>query len=287
MVSTSAVYLFSSNIRPRYEQDVLNVLAAPTGLTYRFRYRRDWVADGLASDWDNLSGERCIVHFSLQQPNQYHDPVFFPLRLGTIRRTFREARDIYIIEFSIQRSVSLLEPDPGEPSDERAILAAYRKAVADYRSHLDGLGIELPYQRSASLGPDVTRDAEAPVDATSDEGVLFERTTRFLAGTASFQRAKFYRVLRLEQRGVDGPEAVVAFDEAVPAYRLRSGRSYQLLLLQSQPEEVSGPAGFKVTIDEAVAKVVGAPRFEIASKYDAAPLLLTAMSWRPPSPAME
>src|SRR5436190_1213062 len=120
MAPTTAVYLFSSNIRPPYEQDVLNVLAAPPGLTYRFRYRREWVADGLAAAWSKLAGSRCIIHFSLQQPHQYQDAVFFPLRLGTVLRTYQEARDIFLIEFSIEASVSLREPEPPSPVDAAA-----------------------------------------------------------------------------------------------------------------------------------------------------------------------
>ena len=67
------LYHFSSNLRPRYTQDILNVLAAPSGIVYTSRYVRRVVPDTLASAWeDGLIGKTVLIHFSLEQPARYH-----------------------------------------------------------------------------------------------------------------------------------------------------------------------------------------------------------------------
>jgi hypothetical protein len=154
MTDARALYLFSSNIRPLCEQDVLNVLAAPAGLTYRFRYRKGYLSPELSDAWDSetLMDRTCIIHFSLQQPNQYHDAVLFPLRLGSVTRVTKEAGDIYLIEFTVGRAVSLKQPDTPRTPDPAATARAYRQRVDDYRGYLTDRHVPVPYEASASLG---------------------------------------------------------------------------------------------------------------------------------------
>jgi len=280
MTDARALYLFSSNIRPLYEQDVLNVLAAPAGLTYRFRYRKGYLSPELRDAWDNetLRGRACIVHFSLQQPNQYHDAVLFPVRLGSVTRVTKEAGDIYLIEFTVDRSICLRQPDVPPTPDPAATAQAYRQRVDEYRAYLNDRQVPVPYEASASLGPNVSSDTSAPVDVGEGEGHLFQRTTEFLAGTASYQNAKFYRILRLERReGTTPPE--VPFTPGV-GYRVTSGKGYQVVVLHSQPRDITSRSAFVIAADQNVAHVVGRQGFEMASKYDVAsiPMIATELT---------
>jgi hypothetical protein len=134
--------------------------------------------------------------------------------------------------------------------------------------------VPVPYEASASLGPDFISDGSGPVDIAGGEGPLFQRTTEFLAGTSSFQGAKFYRVLRLEQSKESGPKEV-EFASGV-GYRLRSGKAYQLVILHSQPREVTSRATFDLSADASTARVVGRQGFEMASRYDVASIPILA-----------
>ena len=279
-----AVYLFSSNIRPLYEQDILNLVAAPEGLTYRFRYKPNYVEDRLARLWGKteLEGRRCLVLFSLQQPGEYQDAAFVPVRLGQIRKTWREAGPIFVVEFRVDRAVSLAVPVNQDPSRDVPALRTrsgdadwYRQKVRDYRAWFTEQTVGCPYGPSASLGPDPVAAPEGPVAVGNDEGLVFQASTEYLAGTSSFQNAKFYRVLRLERRESDEWRP----QELKPGvgYCLESGRAYQLVLLHSQPTNITSRAKFTVTGTQDVVQVGGQQGFEMASKYDAVVIPLTAV----------
>jgi hypothetical protein len=266
-----ALFLFSSNMRPLYEQDTLNVLAAPSGLTCRFRYRRKYLSEELAERWgDGLQGLTCIAHFSLQQPLQYHDAVVFPIRSGIVTHATKEAGDVYLLEFAVARAISLERPSLPPTADSDAKARAYRGHVDDYRQFLLRRGVKVPYEAWASLGPDILDlglSKDASVDVDGDEGVLFETTTQYLAGTSSYQNAVFYRVLGLERRD-GGNSTGIPFVPGI-GYRLQPSRAYHLVILHSQPhEEVTSVRAFTVTTDDAIGQIVGPHGFEVGSRYD-------------------
>jgi hypothetical protein len=270
--SGQALYLFSSNSRPLYTQDVLNVLAAPAGMTYAFRYRRDWVAAGLREAWagNDLVGRQLILHFSLQQPNQYLPATLIPLRMGTVVETTVEAGTIHLVQFTIGSDVTLVSSAEGD--FERREQA---QALEVYRSYLKSNNVGAPPDAWAGHGPDVTSDPTGPLRLASDEGEAFTRTVRLLGGTSTYERATFFRLARIaaspSEKDVEDP----AFD-AKEGYRLRSARAYQVVVLQSQPGDAPSIAGFALDASESVARFVGRPRFEISSKYDVIPLPLIA-----------
>ena len=145
MNAKQTVYLFSSNVRPLYEQDVLNVLGAPVGLHYRFRYGRKRISDDLATAWgDAIVGRTCVIHFSLQQPNEYQDAVFFPLRLGTVVSVEREAGDIHLLEFALGRAIGLREPQAVPLGPSEAPVTAYVAEVKAYRRFLEEQRVPFP-----------------------------------------------------------------------------------------------------------------------------------------------
>jgi hypothetical protein len=271
MAADGILYLFSSNIRPLYEQDVLNVLAAPTGLRYRFRYGRDRISDDVATTWGpSLIGTSCLINFSLQQPNEYQEAVFFPIRLGTVLRAEREAGDLYLLEFAVERAVGLREPrnsaGGGTPPGQ-----AYADEVRAYRDLLADNQIAVPYRSWASLGPDVTRTPNLALDSTGDEGALFNRMARYLAGTLSYQNATFLRVLGLTT-GSGKERKDVALDRDLEAFRLRAGQSYRLEAILSQPRERPAAASFQISASADLLRLVGPSRLEMAGRYDIVPV---------------
>jgi hypothetical protein len=261
------LYLFSSNIRPLYEQDILNLLGAPVGLTYRFRYKANYVEPAAAGRWSGgLADTPVLIQYSLQQPKQYHEPVFFPIRAGTVRRTFVEGDDLFVVEFTVGRSVGLRSPLGQDPAD-------YAKVVKDWREYQVRAGVGLPYKWSASLGPDAATDEGAPIEVADDDRAdtaLFERNTRYLSGVASLSAARFFRVLGLYDRRkwVNGDRQPVVLDEETGAFPLQSGRAYLLSIIHSQPTEVTATERFVITTDDDVVRLIGNSSFEVASRYD-------------------
>ncbi len=80
------LYLFSSNYRGRYLQDVLNVLCLPPGFVYHFRYERKWVD---AEIWRSVDKEEslpikvCVIFVDRHGEREpYREPVFHPVRAG-------------------------------------------------------------------------------------------------------------------------------------------------------------------------------------------------------------
>jgi hypothetical protein len=183
-----------------------------------------------------------------------------------VTRATREAGDVFLLEFSVGGAVSLKEPAPPTVNDPASGARAYKDRVDQYRDYLTGHDVKLPYEAWASLGPDITQDDAAPVDVRADEGVMFERSTRYLAGTSSYQNAVFYRLLRLERRDSDKSREV-PFTPNV-GYRLVTSKAYHLVFLQCQPHDVTSARTFSATVDETIGRVVGLQGFEVASRYD-------------------
>jgi hypothetical protein len=174
------LYLFSSNIRPLYEQDILDLLAAPRGQLYQFRYDEEYIAAGTLREWEKLQGRTALVHFSLQQEAEYQPAAFFPVRKGQISRTF-SLGSVAVVEFTLDDYVTLREPPIGERN--RLRLSVSVDAYSDYLKQRD---IPRPYEYSAGLGANIFADKNAPLDTTSDEARLFARSAVFLAPTQSF-----------------------------------------------------------------------------------------------------
>lgn len=267
-----ALYLFSSNSRSLYEQDVLNLLAAPVGYAYSFRYRRRWVAENLQPDWEanSLVGRRALVHFSLQQPNQYLPTVLVPFRVGTIARTSVDAGDILMIQFTVGSDIVLTMPPVGSPDEPRSIALA----VSTYANEMGLAGIQAPPDAWASRGPDLTQEPGRSASIASDEGAAFAQTVRILGGTSTYRDARFFRISSLTRR-VSEPDKpdTLRYDPA-EGYRLTSRETYQLSVLQSQSVENAPVAGFAIDVTESVGRVVGPSRFEISSLYDVIPVSL-------------
>ena len=84
LADSQILYLFSSNQSRLYEQDILDVLAAPSGSLRQFRYFERYVSPTLRANISELEGRVALLHFSLQQEEQYHEPVVIPVRWATV-----------------------------------------------------------------------------------------------------------------------------------------------------------------------------------------------------------
>ena len=258
------LYLYSSNIRPLYEQDVLDVLAAPSNTSFRFRYDEQYINAEALNNWHALKGVKALVHFSLQQEARYHDPAFIPVRLGQVLETSRLGR-MFIVTFSLGPYVSL--PDPQRDPGGRPLLGDQVRA---YRDYLSERGVPTPYEYSAGLGSDVTTRADTPLSRDEDEAQLFDRTVKYLHHTSSFRRTRFLRFLYLRAVGPPVPtnKPTKSFSAKDGIFTLEGGKTYELGLAHSQPADVTTREHFTISADKGILDVVGRTILEIASRYD-------------------
>jgi hypothetical protein len=266
------LYLCSSNIRPLYLQDILDLLGAPTGAEYMFRYEESYVSGNVRARWseNRLAGVQALILFSLQQEARYHDPVLFPVRRGTVVRSSREGKALFI-EFRLDGLLSL--PQWEMVTDGGRDRPAYEEPPKRFTAHLRA---KVPFETyPASLATDHVSGSDL-VDEVSEAEVLFERTTEYLTRVESFRRAWFFRCLRLLPRGAD-PDAAVAFDSTAGAFVIDGGRSYELQISQRQPRDVREPQRFSVSSDQESLRVVGEGQFSIGSRYDRVSILLDAV----------
>jgi hypothetical protein len=263
----SLLYLFSSNFRPQYEQDILDVLAAPRGSLQLFRYESRVCLPDTRQRWDSLVGMRALINYSLQQRAHYFDPVFVPIRLASVTRSFSRG-DSYFVEFRVEDYISL--PQPTKEESGYLNLAEH---VGNYTRLVREARVPHPYTASAGLGKDILPAAEAAnaVDTASDEIVLFERTTHYLQQTASFANARFIRFLDLAPEGGKSGESDLPGADGV--IELDSGRTYELRVYQYQPGGIDSSATFSISVDKSAAEVVGRTDLEIASDYDLIPII--------------
>jgi len=109
------LHLFTSNIRDLYIADAVDLLAAPEGFIYQFRYQADHVQDDLKPRWHGgaggLKGKRVIVHFSLQHANNFHQAAYVPLRTGVAEDVFVEG-NTYVIKFKLREYAPLSTSKP-------------------------------------------------------------------------------------------------------------------------------------------------------------------------------
>lgn len=275
--------LFSSNIRPLYEQDILDVIGAPSGVVFQFRYMDYLLNAGAEAAWTDLDEKTdVVVYFSLQQRAQFHPAVFFPIRFGHVRRCWRDAR-FRFVEFYVGDYASL--PSPRTKASHEEVAAALEKEehevkerdilayyVKKHAAELDELAIDLPYRKSASYHPDFGVSKCQYLVRTGEPTERFEVSAKYLAQTASFERSVFVRCLHLRVQGDEkdiDPGADGVFD-------LKAGKTYQLSLLQSQPREVIAVERYEVSCDGDLIKVIGDSSFEIASPYDVIALSMHA-----------
>lgn len=260
------LWLFSSNRRALYAQDISNVAALPSGARYTFRYRRNWVASTARTLWERneLKDRPVLIVFSYQHPEQFHPSAFVPVRAGrvvsssTVGSFFtvefevadyrplpqhrRASEDLptmgeRVREFSRAAETSLTEGYPGNDTDKSAVTAS---------------------------APGALVDQNPPTDEA------WERVVEHLAGSGAFPGHLFLRLLGVQQ----------ANGESVPCvagrYELRAGDTYELRLAHYRPLDGDERRAIRVEADNDVLTIQGAEVIPVTSGYDATRLRFTA-----------
>lgn len=257
------LHLFTSNIRPIYEHDAIDLLAAPAGFIMRFRYAEEYLSPGLAERWrsDGLVGTPVRTYFSLQQEARYHPAAFVPLRNGKVVRSGVEG-STFVINFALGEYVALAAPSgPAKEGPDQGAL------VQKFTEGLSGLlGDNVPDKKcSAAEGP----SADGLLDTPGDQAAAFERAVLYLRKTRSFHSYVFARVEKVTRlkSGTDVPMKDGEF-------ALTAGESYELVIAHFQGTELPGNSSLSLATDEELVRVVGNSEVAIGSRYDAVPIRL-------------
>ena len=275
MPSREWLYLFSSNQSPLYAQDILDVLAAPDGLHYTFRYDAKYVEDATAAAWNTLApGTGVLVIFSIQQKARFHPAAFLPVRIGELIDA-HTVGSRYFVKFALGPLVSLPPPALGEAG------ATHHHWVQCFTEELRRRLRGTPYDKSASLGSALPRATTPPPpwDAGSPPDKTFEQSVDYLAQTETFAKSRFYRVRRIAA-SADGTEITIDRHGVLP---LRAGSMYDLEILHTQRVAPPEPERFIVDVDGITLQLIGHHTFEIASRYDRSTLRLLTT----PAPGIE
>jgi len=261
----STILLFSSNIRPLYEQDILNLTAVPVGTRYRFRYRAKYVEAALRDEWGSgLTGRDVLILYSLQQLKKYQDAAFIPIRVGKVLRAYVESADLHVVEFEVGRSASLGAPVDDEVAAEQ---------VGALREFLLTSGAGIPYASSASSLPLPLTAAGSPIQVAGDNAedlALFERNTVYLSGVVSLLDVRYLRVVGIypREKWAKGERDQAERDGDTGSVLLKPGDSYVLEVLLQQPAEPILTGSFDLDFDDDVIEVIGPKTITVNSRYD-------------------
>lgn len=256
----SWLWLFSSNARPLYAQDVSNVAGSLEGVIYRFRYRRDWIGNRARTAWENdsLVGTGALVLFSFQHPKQIHPPAFVPIRKARVVAS-EIVGTFFVVDFEIGEHVALPSDSSGRPGHVVSPLGeriqAFSRAVENRLT--EGCPGGEP-NRSAVLGPDPSDllDDDAPTNEA------WEHTIESLAASGTYPAHVFFRTLRLEELGGDDINAKAG------RFDVFAGKTYILHLAQYQPDSFTTRRHLEVVVDDDAVAVQGSKEVTLASGYD-------------------
>lgn len=263
-MANDPIFLLSSNIRPQYEQDIVDVVASAQGSLKRFRYEEKYVEPALRADWtDNkLVGRECVVVYSIQQPSGYHEPAYLPIRRGTITRT-SSSGSLLVVEFQVGSYAPLRSPTDNESRGE--LVHAFTVEFSETAAGHPGSHNEKERFSAVSASP-----SGITVGNTEDHG--FERNVQYLSNTVSFASHAFWRIANVAEVG-----ARKRVDpDRQGRFRMYSGKTYEITITHFQLAFPIGtatePPQFEATTDEDLVEIVGSTDFTIASRYDALPI---------------
>lgn len=270
---TECLYLFSSNTRRLYRQDVINALAVPRGFIMHFRYEKKYVASKL---WESISYEPDVTRNMLKGTSvvvtYVHQEAIggkqeemrvlglFPLRLGKVIDIDTDGDTIHVY-FTLDEYFAYAEPE----SESTKI---YVQALDEV------LGESKPPAVYVATGG--SYPIEAPPEATS---APFQSVVRAISGHGlRVDRTLFVRILGLRQ--VTGkldldelPLIDLNNEELVyrSVYKIAAGLHLILdtsMYLTQPPSVEMEASAIKLGLDENIFTPAGEITALIASRYD-------------------
>ena len=254
--TAETLHLFTSTIRELYIADTVDLLAAPKGAMYRFRYDGKYLHDGTRTRWKagELTGYPVVVHFSLQHPADFYRAVFIPLRSGEIVTTLVEG-DTYVANFRLGKYLPLHDEPQWIPKERRKPVLEYTDAIKELlgpgRCPDDGI--------NATLGP----IASNLVSPSGDAGKDFATIVRFMTAVLSFSPRVYWRIASINKGDEKEPVNLDQYGNL----GLTAGQVYTMNIAHYQQEPLSAEVTVSVNTPKAI-ELVGGAELVLRSKYD-------------------
>lgn len=304
--ASAALHLFSSDYRPLYVQDCLDLLSKPRGAVQRFRYRSNQVSPSptargdLRQSWQDLatSETEVLVYFVTIRDPVPSESVYVPLRRGRVVSTFVEG-DYFFVDFSVEE---YLDPFSYRPSENLGSvdLESSESRIERLKSLSSGirklLGGRFPSglypdgsigQFSAVIGARPAQDGTA--NGTKAEGAAFNHAARALGDLLVPRGAiappdaavvaptsdtvapptadTFVRIVGLRRLTKSGATARFGPKTGQPRVKLRSGSQYALDVFQFS----SRPGFVELAVDLPTAVIpVTTNKVTLSTPYDVA-----------------
>lgn len=240
----------------------MDLLAAPEGTHYRFRYESKYLDDELRTLWDadpGVTGFPIAVHFSLQHPADFHQAVFVPLRRGEVVATLVEG-DTYVVYFRLG-AYSPLQDDPdGQPKQRATPVQEYTRAL---KALLDGKNPDFAIHAALGASP------EGLFAPASDPGRAFAAIVRFLTPTLYANPRAYWRVAKIT-KDTTGDEVTLGKEGQIT---LKAGQDYTVHLAHYQYQPLQQSVDISVRVPGGLT-VVGRDRVTLSSRYDLIPVRL-------------
>jgi hypothetical protein len=257
------IYLYTSNIRARYVADAVAATAQPTGTRLRFRYDRRHVSDALAGAWAGIEGREALIVFSIQHTSRFHASAYVPLRRATVIATSRQG-EILVVDLELGSYLSLA---PSSPTARRSLLGFRVRAFSDALRGSDVHADNPDSDKSAGLGASVAQLSEhlraQGITLVDRDDEAFRAIVEYFSATLTDPEWFYYRVAALSELGNRAREV----KPKKGAFRLRTGKRYQVTVVQYQTSLAMLPANVLVTAGSGI-EVHGLGRLELRSTYD-------------------
>lgn len=249
------VLMLSSGQRPRYRDDIIRVMALPTGGRLQFRYRKEHIPDEVFDELaqNHLSGSEALVAY-LDTSNQGSPPEIVPCRFARV------------LESEVEGEFAVIHFEVGE----FATVAAGTDVKEEVDEQLSN-GVCLPNWKNGNLEGHFLIALEKRPDGlkTSLEPRVWQKIVSNLGARQDFQQCPFfYRVRAVLEEGDRSEMALQA-----GKYVLKPDRTYQADIVHYTPSGTSGqirrPSGWlHVDIGGGGVGALTTQRLPIDSPYD-------------------
>jgi len=256
------VFLLTSTAFP-YIKDALDLLFLPSGVHYRFRYRRAWVPPEFLTKEGakKLNGTKAIIvhiHTKKESEEAYKILEYIPLREAKIDEV-KVLGEFLWIGFVLGDWVHYHNATKAEELNEyhesfkRRVPKDYREYVSKIIFFVDNFDIET-----------------VPDDPTGENEDIIKNWTQMATHIGNLEPHKdsiFTKILSIQDMNTRESISPTLFDEHITGYQLRGGRVYSIDVAQYYPgKEKITPFDLNLITSGAIRPIKG--EAEIKGKYD-------------------
>lgn len=266
------IFLLTSTAFP-YIKDALDLLFLPSGVHYRFRYRRELVPDEFFTEdgIKELKGKKAIlihVHTCKEEEDRYRILEFIPLREGKIDNV-RNMGEFLWIQFVLGDWIIYhKEPKTGEVNEFHELFK--RQIPGEYHDFLKHIMFFVEGFKVKTIQDDPTGEKE---DVLQNWTLMVKHVSKI----ESHQDSIFIKILSIKDINTRKSVPAKLLDTHVSGYELESSKVYIIDFVQYYPRETEiKPFYMNIVTPDVIIPIKG--EAEIKGKYDLLNFLINTKS---------